>query len=108
MACGRPSVAASPSALDEFVDHGRTGLRFESGSIRSLEAACTEMVRDPTRTTSMGREARADYEDRLTPDACTRGLLDIYRRATAVRAARSEATSESEMRRGGSRADWDQ
>jgi len=93
MACGRPSVAASPSALDEFVDHGRTGLRFESGNARSLAAACAEMIRNPERTASMGREARADYEDRLTPAACTDSLLEIYARAAAVRAARPPQSS---------------
>jgi glycosyltransferase involved in cell wall biosynthesis len=94
MACGRPSVAASPSALDEFVDHGRTGLRFESGSVDSLAAACAEMLRDPERTAAMGREARADYEDRLTPEACTTNLLEIYARAAAVRAGRRSITAQ--------------
>lgn len=93
MACGRPSVAASPSALDEFVEHGRTGLRFQSGSICSLAAACAEMIRDPARTTSMGREARSDYEDRLTPEACTKALLDVYAQAAVVRSARPLATA---------------
>jgi glycosyltransferase involved in cell wall biosynthesis len=94
MACGRPSVAASPSALDEFVDHGRTGLRFESGNAGALAAACAELMRDSERTTAMGREARADYEDRLTPEACVAGLIGVYARAASVRAARTPVPAQ--------------
>jgi len=89
MASGRPTVASSPSALDEWVDHGRTGLRFAMGDAGSLAAACAALLSDPGRAAAMGREARADYEDRLTPDACVRDRLAAYARAERVRAERS-------------------
>jgi glycosyltransferase involved in cell wall biosynthesis len=85
LACGRAVVAASPTALDEFVDHGRNGLRFELGSVDGLAAACGALLADSTRTEEMGREARADYEDRLTPEASLAALLQVYERAIALR-----------------------
>jgi glycosyltransferase involved in cell wall biosynthesis len=85
LACGRAVVAASPTALDEFVDHGRNGLRFELGSVDGLAAACGELLSDPARTAEMGLEARADYEDHLTPEASLAALLRVYERAIALR-----------------------
>jgi len=88
MACGRPTIASSPSALDDWVDDGRTGLRFAMGSVSSLAAACSTLLRDPERVAAMGRAARADYEDHLTPEASTSALLEAYAQAARVRAAR--------------------
>jgi glycosyltransferase involved in cell wall biosynthesis len=86
LACGRAVVAASPTALDEFVDHGRNGLRFELGSVDGLAQACGELLGDPARTAEMGLEARGDYEDRLTPEAGVAALIDVYTQARALRA----------------------
>jgi glycosyltransferase involved in cell wall biosynthesis len=86
LACGRAVVAASPTALDEFVDHGRNGLRFEQGSVDALADACGELLADPSRSEAMGREARADYEDRLTPEAGLAALIDVYTQVRALRA----------------------
>ena len=86
MACGRATVAAHPTALDEFVDHGRTGLLFDSGDVESLAEACRTLLADPMRAEGMGREARAYYEDRLTPDASLSRLVSLYERAASLRA----------------------
>ena len=86
MACGRATVAAHPTVLDEFVDHGRTGLLFDSGDVKSLADACRTLLADPARAEAMGREARAVYEDRLTPEASLSRLVALYERAAALRA----------------------
>jgi glycosyltransferase involved in cell wall biosynthesis len=86
MASGRATVAAHPTALDEFVDHGRTGLLFDSGDVESLAEACRTLLADPARAEAMGREARAYYEDRLTPDASLARLVSLYERAAALHA----------------------
>ena len=87
MACGRATVAAHPTALDEFVEHGRTGLLFDSGNVESLADACRTLLADPARAEAMGREARAYYEERLTPEASLARLVALYERAAALRAA---------------------
>jgi glycosyltransferase involved in cell wall biosynthesis len=86
-ACGRPVIGSHPTALAELVEHGRTGLLFDSGDADSLARACRELLAQPERATRMGREARACYEDRLTPEADLAALESIYARARAVRAA---------------------
>jgi glycosyltransferase involved in cell wall biosynthesis len=86
MACGRPTIAAHPTALDEFVDHGRTGLLFDSGDVESLADACRALLADPAGAEAMGREARSYYEERLTPAASTAALVALYERAAALRA----------------------
>ena len=89
MACGRATIAAHPTALAEFVDHGRTGLLFDTGDPRSLADACRALLADPARTEAMGREARASYEERLTPEANLAALTALYDRAAALRSAAS-------------------
>jgi glycosyltransferase involved in cell wall biosynthesis len=86
MACGRATVAAHPTALGEFVEHGRTGLLFESGDVVGLADACRSLLADPARAEAMGREARAYYEDRLTLEASLARLVALYERAAALRA----------------------
>jgi len=86
MACGRATIAADATALGEFVDHGRTGLLFDVGVANSLADACRALLDDPARAEAMGREARAHYEDRLTPEASLAGLTALYERAVAFRA----------------------
>ena len=86
MACGRATVAAHPTALDEFVDHGRTGLLFDSGDVDDLANACRTLLADPAQAEAMGREARVYYEDRLTPQASLARLVALYERAAALRA----------------------
>lgn len=86
MACGRATVAARPTAIDEFVEHGRTGLHFDSGDVASLADACRILLADPARAEAMGREARACYEERLTPEASVARLVAVYERAASLRA----------------------
>jgi glycosyltransferase involved in cell wall biosynthesis len=86
MACGRATVAPHRTALGEFVEHGRTGLLFESGDVESLADACRTLLADPPRAEAMGRQARAYYEDRLTPEASLSRLVALYERAAALRA----------------------
>jgi glycosyltransferase involved in cell wall biosynthesis len=86
MACGRPTIAAHPTALDEFVDHGQTGLLFDAGDADSLADACRTLLADVASAEAMGRAARAYYEDRLAPEASLAGLTALYERAIALRA----------------------
>ncbi len=77
-AAGRPVVASHPTAMSDLVEDGRTGLLFERGNARALADACRRLVRDPDRCAVMGHEARAHYEDTLTPQRCTAQLESLY------------------------------
>ncbi len=80
-AAGRPVVAARPTAVSDLVVDGATGLHFEMGDPAGLTAACRWLAGDAALCEQMGREARAHYEEQLTPQRCTERLAEIYREA---------------------------
>jgi glycosyltransferase involved in cell wall biosynthesis len=84
-AAGRPVVASRPSAMADLVEHGRTGLLFETGNPEALAAACRRLAANPSLCEALGREARAHYEDHLAPERCTEQLVGIYRGLLAAR-----------------------
>jgi glycosyltransferase involved in cell wall biosynthesis len=85
MAAGKAAVASQPSAMADWVEPGRTGLLFPSGDAGALARACRELAADPARTEAMGREARARYEDELSPERSLERLLAVYRQALQAR-----------------------
>lgn len=95
-----PVVASRLASLAELVDHGRTGLTFETGDARALAEALGHMAHDPQRAAEMGIAARADYEAHYTPANNLRQLLAIYDRVLhahgAVPSAQRRRFSEVE------------
>ena len=81
MAAGKAAIAAHPTAMAELVEPGRTGLHFPSGDAPALARASRELAANPARTEAMGREARARYEDELSPERGVARLLALYQRA---------------------------
>ncbi len=96
MAAGRAVVASDAGALSELVEHGATGLLFRSGDAASLAAACQSLLDDAQQSAALGREARARYEDELTPERGTQRLLAVYAEVVAARSGAGRLT-----RRGG-------
>jgi glycosyltransferase involved in cell wall biosynthesis len=80
-AAGRPVVAARPTAVSDSVVDGLQGLHFEGGDASSLAAACLRLAVDPVLCERMGREARARFEEELTPQRSVERLEAIYREA---------------------------
>jgi glycosyltransferase involved in cell wall biosynthesis len=80
-AAGRPVVAARPTAVSDLVSDGLHGLHFERGDASSLARACLRLVADPELCEQMGREARAHYEEHLTPQRANERLVEIYAEA---------------------------
>jgi len=85
MAAGTAAVASHPTAMSELVEPGRTGLLFPSGDAKALARACRELAASPARAEAMGREARARYEDELSPERSVARLLELYQRALGRR-----------------------
>lgn len=77
-AAGRPVVAPRPTAVSDLVADGLHGLHFELGDSASLAAASLRLAGDPVLCDRMGREARAHYEDCLTPESANQRLAEIY------------------------------
>jgi glycosyltransferase involved in cell wall biosynthesis len=84
MAAGRAVVASDAGAMVELVEPGANGLLFRSGDAASLASACRRLLEDAELVAAFGREARARYEEELSPQRSTERLLALY---AEVRAA---------------------
>jgi glycosyltransferase involved in cell wall biosynthesis len=82
-ASGVPVICSRLGAMQEIVDDGRTGLHFSPGHAGDLAAKVEWAWAHPDRMTAMGREARAEYESRYTPERNYQRLMAIYERAVA-------------------------
>jgi glycosyltransferase involved in cell wall biosynthesis len=82
-ACGLPVIASRIGALAELVEHGVTGLLFSPGNAAELAQTMQWANAHPHEMAVMGRNARALYERRYTPEINHRQLVDIYQSAIA-------------------------
>jgi glycosyltransferase involved in cell wall biosynthesis len=62
----------------ELVEPGANGLLFRSGDAASLASACRRLLEDAELAAELGREARARYEEELSPQRSTERLLALY------------------------------
>lgn len=77
--CGLPVIASRIGALADLVEEGVTGLQFETGNAQDLAAKMRWAQAHPEQMTAMGRNARALYEGRFTPERNYQQLTAIYR-----------------------------
>ncbi len=89
-ACGVPVLASRLGAMQEIVQHGRTGMSFTPGSAADLAAKARWLWQHPAETRRMGKAARGEYLEKYTAEANYQMLMRIYRQfvgANEVRAA---------------------
>ena len=67
MAAGKPVVASRAGGMPSLVSHGQNGLLVQTGNETELADAIVELLSDPERARSMGRQGRQD---------CTKFSLD--------------------------------
>ena len=77
-ALGVPVIAARIGPLPEIVEHGRTGLVFETGEAIELAQALATLARSDEAAQELGRGARLAYEHKYSPTRTTRELIGIY------------------------------
>jgi glycosyltransferase involved in cell wall biosynthesis len=80
---GTPAIVSRMGAMAELIDDGRTGLHFEPGHADDLVTKVRQLVADPERLAAMRQAARAEYEQRYTPQHNYRMLMEIYGQAAA-------------------------
>lgn len=91
-ACGLPVIASRLGALPDLVRDGVTGLLFDPGDAADLAAKITWAQSNPEKMLAMGRTARAEYEEKYTPQRNYQTLIDIYDEAIiAVQGERDAA-----------------
>ena len=84
-ACGLPVIGSRSGALRELIDDGLTGLLCEPGDARDLADKIAWADAHPAVMQEMGRNARADYLDKYTPERNFEQLMAIYRDVLATR-----------------------
>lgn len=77
-ACGTPVIASRIGSLDELVQHGETGAKFQAGDAEDLGRTIAELRRDPGTLVQMRRKARAVFLENYTPDRNFERLMSIY------------------------------
>jgi glycosyltransferase involved in cell wall biosynthesis len=84
-ACGVPVVASRHGAMQELVEHGRTGLLFEPANTDELVGAVRVLWADEKLLSHVSRNARLEYERRYTAAANYQELMKIYESVLPLR-----------------------
>jgi glycosyltransferase involved in cell wall biosynthesis len=77
-ACGVPVVASKIGAMQEIVEHNRTGLHFEPGNPQALAENALYAWRRRDEMQRMGGQARAEFESKYTAELNYSRLMEIY------------------------------
>ena len=83
MACGRPVVATGNPGMDDYIQHGVTGLLVPPGDVVALSGAVNSLLDDPDRAYAMGVAAAANVRHRFTTDHLASRLADLLWKAAA-------------------------
>jgi len=77
-ACGTPVLASRIGSLDELVQEGVTGRKFNPGDAGGLTAALRRMLSEESTLSDMRRNSRAYFDAHLTEDMNYSQLLSVY------------------------------
>ena len=78
LACGLPIVATGVGGIPDIVEHGKTGIILEKGSIQSLTNALVSLLSDSSRCISMGKEAQEFARSHLDIVKIADRLVSLY------------------------------
>jgi len=81
MASGSPIVVTANPGIDEYVEHGVSGLLVRPGDPDAFATALRELLSDPDRVREMGRNGRAAVERGWTTDHMAARIATVIRRA---------------------------
>jgi len=68
MASGRPVVVTANAGIEDYVEHGRTGLLVPAGDCDALAGAIESLLADPDRAAEMGRAAAVTVRERFSSE----------------------------------------
>ncbi len=77
-ACGTPVICSKLGAMQEIVDHHRTGLHFMPDDAEDLRQQVEYALSHPAELATMGKAARQEYEQRYTAEINYAMLMNIY------------------------------
>jgi glycosyltransferase involved in cell wall biosynthesis len=96
-ACGVPVIASALGAMEELVEHGRTGLLFRPGDVNDLARTMALAWEQPEYLQRIGEQARLEYEAKYTAAANYRQLIEIYQDVIAKRSQQPAEPLPAEM-----------
>jgi glycosyltransferase involved in cell wall biosynthesis len=79
-ATGTPVIASNLGSMSSLVKDGLTGLLFHPGNIQDLVNKIEWALINQEKITEMRLYARAEFEDKYTPEKNYQMLMDIYNR----------------------------
>lgn len=80
-ACGTPLVASRIGSVDEIIEEGETGVKFEPGNALDLAEKVNLLWAKQSRLTSLRHKARQLFDENYTADKNYSELMAIYHRA---------------------------
>lgn len=79
MACGKPVIAASNSALPEVVSDGECGLLCQPDDIDCFVSACKKMAHEPAFRNRLGTNARQHALSKFSSENQVKKYISMYR-----------------------------
>ncbi|HEY3939131.1 MAG TPA: glycosyltransferase family 4 protein [Bryobacteraceae bacterium] len=83
LACATPVIASSTGPINELIVDGVNGFRFLPGDADALVDCVRNVLAHPERRAPLRLSARADFEQRYTPERNYQSLMRIYDHALA-------------------------
>ena len=77
-AIGLPIISSKIGSQSSLIQHQRTGLHFEPGSVNDLISQVEWSLENPTKMTSMRQFSRQEYESKYTANQNYEMLMNIY------------------------------
>jgi glycosyltransferase involved in cell wall biosynthesis len=85
MAHGRPVVATAVGGHVDVIEDGVTGVLVPSQDPAALRAAIDRLLSDGAERSRLGAAARRAVQERLSHEAATAALLDVYEEVRSAR-----------------------
>jgi glycosyltransferase involved in cell wall biosynthesis len=80
MASGLPIIATDVGGLRELVFDGRNGKLCSVGDVKSLAAACIQLIQNPRLRERQGNESRMIASEQFSEQRMLKEYGDIYKR----------------------------
>jgi alpha-maltose-1-phosphate synthase len=74
----KPVIVSNVGSIAEYVDHGVTGLIFESGNARQLANCIEELVESNDRCMEMGKNGYQKIKNEMSLERCVEVINELY------------------------------
>ena len=97
-ACSVPVIGSDIGAMQQLIDHGRTGLLFRVGDAEDLAQSVEWAWNHPADLKRMGENCRAEFKSKYSAEQNYAALMAIYESVTRNRPIASAVSEAAEFR----------